>query len=239
MLCWEKHSLQVETTSLPLSAVGLHRFSASIKKNLQRPTNLISLLSHPRYQCQPQMGLPSADPLPHPVLRPLLCLSARQPGFLFLIWSCVKSLINPRSVRKRCLSWEIKVTPILLSGTVMGKQAVPLIFLQSKFMFTNFGSCCKWELCEGLAMCFSPYGLPYVFLLCLRTFSLWHAHMPVFLQLNNIKTNPIYAPFGWVDWVINPCEFLLWETKVLLCEQGRAEHPVGGMRATSISMELM
>lgn len=141
-------------------------------------------------------------------------------------------------MRKRCLRWEIKVIHILLSGTVMGKQAVPLIFLQSKFMFTNFGARCKWEVCEGLAMRFSPYGYPYVFLLCLRTFSLWHAHMPVFLQLNNIKTNPIYAPFGWVDWVINSWESLLWEAGVLLCEQGRqnrlscqvnagSQHPCG------------
>lgn len=150
----------------------------------------------------------------------LLCPSPRQPESLFLIWSRVSSLINPQSVRKRCLRWEIKVIHILLSGTVMGKQAVPLTFLQSKFMFTNFGSCCKWEVYEGLAMRFSPYGYPYVFPLCLRTFSLWHAHMLVFLQLNNIKTNPIYAPFGWVDWVINFWESLPWEAGILLYEQG-------------------
>lgn len=144
-------------------------------------------------------------------------------------------------MRKRCLRWEIKVIHILLSGTVMGKQAVPLIFLQSKFMFTNFGARCKWEVCEGLAMRFSPYGYPYVFLLCLRTFSLWHAHMPVFLQLNNIKTNPIYAPFGWVDWVINSWESLLWEAGVLLCEQGagRTSYPARWTQAASILVELM
>ena len=79
-LCWEKRSLQVETTSLPLSAGGLHGFSASIKINLRRHTNLISLLSHPRYQCQPQMGLPVGWPTASPSPAPTslsLCEAAR------------------------------------------------------------------------------------------------------------------------------------------------------------------
>lgn len=43
--------------------------------------------------------------------------------------------------------------------------------------------------------------------------------MPVFLQLNNIKTNPIYAPFGWVDWVINSWESPPWEAEDLMPEK--------------------
>lgn len=215
----EKHSLHLKTTFLPLSAVSPRCFSASIKINLLRPATLISFRSHPRYKFPAtNRNGPLVDLLHYPVLLLFLCLSPRQPGSWFLIGSCAQSLINPQSVRKRCLKWEIKVIHILLSGTVMGKQAVSLTFLQSKFMFTNSGSCCEREVYEGLAMCFPPYGCPYVSPLCLRAFSLWHAHMPVFLQLNNIKTNPIYAPFGWVDWVINSWESLPWEAEVLLCE---------------------
>lgn len=154
----------MKTTFLPLSAISPCCSSASIKINPLRPPNLISFLSHPRYKFPAtNRNCPLVDLLHHPVLLLFLCLSPRQPRSLFLIWSCVQSLINPQSVRKRCLRWEIKVIHILLSRTVMGKQAVSLTFLQSKFMFTSSGSCCEREVYEGLAMCFSTIWVPICF----------------------------------------------------------------------------
>lgn len=45
----------------------------------------------------------------------------------------------------------------------MGKQAVPLIFCKANLCSLTLVLVVN-EVCEGLAMCFSPYGLPYVFL---------------------------------------------------------------------------